>query len=158
MPLFPMYDENRDYSGVMQAAAAARRNDPYDDIKEEAAVALWRAVRSVDKTLLNVFTPVELCRLFYKTVEVNLHLTGSDRIDTSYFESMLKRRGVARTAKKLKEFETEIRRNHRIPPALDATENEPEYTFDFVKSLASKVESGKNLSALEKKCLDEFKF
>ena len=53
MSLFPMYDEKRDYSGVMQAVAARDAGDPYDNIADEAINALWQVVKKANLEMLD---------------------------------------------------------------------------------------------------------
>ena len=153
MSLFPLYDEKRDYSGMMRAVAARDEGDPHDDIADEAIAALWQVVKKANRKLLANYSPLQVCQLFCKTVTADLHLTGSDRLDTSYFRSIMTKKFS--TAEDQEAFEREIQRMHRfVPVAPDARKTD---TYNKLRDFAENVSSDNRLSPLEQRMYDTVK-
>ncbi len=153
MSLFPLYDPSKDYAGFMQAVAARDAGDPYDNIADEAVDALWQVVKKANREMLDNYSPLQVCQLFCKTVTADLHLTGSDRLDTSYFRSIVTKK--FRTPEDQEAFEQEIQRMHRFcPVAPDARKPD---TYNTLRDFAKKVLSGKLLSPLEQRMYDTVK-
>ena len=147
MSLFPMYDENRDYSGVMQAFAAAQTSR--ETIVENAADTLYAAVMNANKSLLNMYSPTEICRLFCKTVDFDV---DKQDFDFHYMERLLKEK--PRDSFDKEQFVKRLRTLHKVYPIQPGVKKKPNYTLDTISDFVLNVINGKRLSPLEQRLYD----
>ena len=147
MSLFPMYDEKRDYSGVMQAVAATKT--ARETIVENAADSLHAAIMHANKSLLNMYAPTEICRLFCKTVDFDF---DKQDFDFHYMERLLKEK--PRDSFDKNQFIKRLRTLHKVYPIQPEVKSKPNYTLNTILDFTLNVINGKRLSPLEQRLYD----
>ena len=148
MSLFPLYDPSKDYSGGFMQAVAATKT-ARETIVENAADALHAAVMHANKSLLNMYAPTEICRLFCKTVDFDF---DKQDFDFHYMERLLKEK--PRDSFDKNQFIMRLRTLHKVYPLPPEVKRKPNYTLNTILDFTLNVINGKRLSPLEQRLYD----
>ena len=159
MSLFPMYDEKRDYSGVMQATAAAARRQPVAQVSDDDVADALQTVEDLYHMLLTVetkrdnnigyFTPLQLGKLIGNLINEN-DTSAYRRLRTFLTGDVTSEVLCKKIRDLVPGWKAGIGNNASGKKhASDARMNSPKVVA-FVSTVRNKLDGGKRLDAAER--------